>query len=187
MAEYTVAHRTVEADMSGRVADTAKAAFVETVLEQAETTMRALGLDPTAPILTRIDFRTVTEGSSPISASSIQNSGGFSLALAGTRFSEVTVVPGCFPTTTERDTGSRKGEFALAEITSAALIGARDDLLRRHDLPAFDGEVVAFAVGSAPGAHRGEGPVLRLQVGSGRSEALAVYSPAGRFLRASRY
>lgn len=182
VAEFTVAFRPIEVDMDGRAADTVGAAYVDQVLAVAEKTLRNHRIDPTSPSIRQMDFRTITEGSSPITASPIQNSGGFALSLVRGPYSAIKVVPGTFPLATPRTYAENSGGFALTDFTASALLRARDDLLARNDLPAFDGDIVSFAIGSAPGG-RDEGAVLRLQVGSGRESGEAVYRRDGAFLR----
>ncbi len=182
VAEFTVAFRPIEVDMDGRAADTAGAAYVDRVLTIADKTLRDHRIDPASPSIRQLDFRTITEGSSPITASSIQNSGGFALSLVRGPYSAIKVVPGTFPLATPRTYADNSEGFALRDFTTSALLRARDDLLARNDLPAFDGDVVSFAIGSAPGG-RDEGAVLRLQVGSGRESGEAVYRRDGAFLR----
>lgn len=182
VAEYSIDRRDIQVDARGRVADTAGAGFLDTMLPALDTALRELRVDPAAAQITRLDFRTIADGSSPIMASSIQNSGGVLVALSSGRYESVTVVPGTFASS--RDRNSREGSgFPLAAVTTEALQKARDDLLARHGRPVFDGALVGLQIGPAPGG-RNEGPVIRMQVGpSGGTRAVAVYSLDGRFLR----
>ncbi len=181
VAEFTVADRPIEVDARGAVADTAGVADPGAVLETSARILRGLRLDPAAPIVRNADFRTITEGSWPLSASAIQNSGGISLDLAAGPYGSVRVVPGCFPLATPR-TGREAEGFPLTAVTSATLLAVRDDLLARNDLPAFDGDLVAFALGGAPG-DRAQGPVIRMAVGPSTGRAAGVYTFDGEFLR----
>lgn len=185
VAGYTVAFRPIEVDMAGRVAETVGAGFLDTALETAAQSMRTAGLDPNAPTLRRVAFRAFTDGSSSVAASAVQNSGGVALDFSAGPLASMKIVPGCFPSSAPRTSRESDG-FALTAVSAETLARVRDDLLARHDLPPFDGDLIAFEIGSAPGS-RGDGPVLRLRVGPASQHGEGVYTLDGDFLRSGTW
>lgn len=182
VAEYSIDNNPIQVNAEGEVADTAGAGFLDEMLPTLNQALTGLRVDPRSVQINRLDFRTIADGSSPIAASSIQNSGGVLIDLSAGQYDSVIIVPGSFPLARPRN--SREGPgFPLSAVTTAALVKARDDLLSRTGRPKFDGDLVGLQVGAAPGG-RDEGPVIRIQVGPpGGNRAVAVYTLDGMFLR----
>lgn len=185
VARFTVARRPIEVDMRGEVAQTAGAGFLDTALPTAQAAMRKYRLDPAAPILRQLDFMAIEDGSSSVGASAIQSSGGVLLDFDSGPYESIKIVPGCFPEPRPRNSREYRG-FPLTVVSTATLIKTRDDLLARNGLAAFDGEPIAFRVGTSPGDRSGE-VVLRMRLGPVSDRAQGVYTTSGLFLRSGSY
>ncbi|UQE76903.1 hypothetical protein MYK68_10250 [Gordonia sp. PP30] len=181
VAEYQIDMHAIQVDAAGHVAPTTDAAFLGTAMPLLQKVMRQYRLDPAAPLVREIDFMALAEGSSSVFASAIQNSGGVNVDFTGGPYESLKIVPGCFPELRPRNSRESAG-FRADTVTTAALVKARDDLLARNDLKPFDGDLVAFQAGPAPGDRSGD-EVIMMRTGPIGVRAEGVYALNGTFLR----
>ncbi|GED97117.1 hypothetical protein [Gordonia crocea] len=186
VGEFSLSGNEIEVDDQGHVADTADAAWLATVVPLAQRVMVANGLDPDAPIVNRFDFRAYDDAASSISASSVQNSGGFVIRFASGPVDEIVVVPGNFPLVRRTDRSYTQPGFALTALRTETLLKVRDDIMARAKSPAYDTELVGLEVGRVPGADRTT-PAIRMQVGPSSDRPGGIYTMDGVFMRTGRY
>ncbi len=186
VAEFSLSGNEFEVDERGRLADTAGAALLDTVMALAQRVMVESGLDPGAPIVERFDFRAFDDAASSISASSVQNSGGFVVRLAAGPVADIVVVPGAFPVIRSTERTYAPAGFALTALRTETLLRVRDDIMARGKSPAYDAELVGLEVGRVPGA-RDDTPAIRMQVGPSANRPAGVYTLDGQLVRSGRY
>lgn len=179
LATFSFSGEDIQVDENGHLPDTVGAGSVETVMPVAQRVMVESGLDPGAPIVGRLDFRAFAEGAAPLSASSIQNSGGIAIRFGGGPISDIVVVPGQFPVVRRFERSSPASGFALTSVTSAALVKVRDDIMARAKSPAYDADLVAFQVGDASG-YRADGVVIQMRVGPVSERPGGTYTLDGK-------
>lgn len=187
VAEFSISGEEIEVDQHGRVADTAAAASLDTMLPLAHTVMVDAGLDPNAHNVGGFDYRAFDDAASTISASAVQNSGGFAIDFVAGPIDEIVVVPGAFPLVRWAGAGRRSSAgFALNALSTDTLLAVRTDLMARAKAPAYDADLIGLAVGRAPGVGD-DGAVIRMQVGPSSQRAAGVYTLEGRWLRDGRW
>ncbi len=179
LATFSFSGQDIQVDENGHLPDTVGAGSVETVMPVAQRVMVASGLDPGAPIVGRLDFRAFGDGVAPLSASSIQNSGGIAIRFGGGPISDIVVVPGQFPVVRRFERSYPTSGFPLTAVTTAALVKVRDDIMARAKSPAYDADLVAFQVGEASG-YRVDGVVIRMRVGPVSERPGGTYTLDGK-------
>ncbi|GEE02759.1 hypothetical protein nbrc107696_32050 [Gordonia spumicola] len=186
VADFTVAMSNhVEVDMSGRVADTLDAGSFDTMLASAKRAMAANGIDPARRNVGELQFKSLDETSSSISATTVQSSGGVAIDFDAGPKRSVVLVPGQFAEVEAAKTWMAVDEdtFALQSVTQSVLDGIRVDAMRRFNVAAYNKPRVGVRIGHAPGADDGEGATITIRIGPSSLDAAAVYSMTGEYLR----
>ncbi|GAC79462.1 hypothetical protein SAMN04488550_2197 [Gordonia malaquae] len=175
----------IEVDLNGDLPDTVDAGSMDTMLDAASRALKANRVPLHQRTLRELQFMSLADGASSISATSVQNSGGVELEFDTGPVSEITLVPGSFPTVRPSAEWARLQDtsFAFSSITTDLLNRIRDDAMKRFRSPAYDREVVAVRVGHAPGTDRDEGTTVTIRVGPSSADAAAIYTMTGEHLR----
>lgn len=177
--------RDIQVDTRGRLPDTLDAGSVDTVMASATRIMEAAGLDAATTKLNTFDFQSIEVGSDVPGASAVQSSGGIAMEFDDGPLSEIVAVPGEFPELSERTTepSPQENSFTVKDVPQRAVSRARDDLIRRRGLAAYDKEVVGFQVEAVSNDDGDRVTAIRMNVGAVRDVEGGVYTLAGRFVR----
>ncbi|MBJ7287306.1 hypothetical protein [Williamsia sp.] len=183
--------RTVQARLTGEVAETFDPGDLAVSMRIAADAVRAARLPTAAPVLTRFEIRGTREGTPIMRAGSIQNSGGVLIEYSTeTTTGSIVVRPGEFPTSESPPYENKAGRLprgaaAFDQLSERTFARIRDDAMRRGDVAAFDRTAVDLQVtqGSSDDDY---GPVIYAAVGpSSRSQG--TYGLDGAFLRPQLY